>query len=149
MPQAVDPDPWLAAARHYSQLSDPGRASYWNQLGPEQQAALTAALQHMAIPTPAAPVALVKKGGLFSVATVGCLGFVLGAVLTVAVQVAGLRSLVRELLRPSPASTSRSVERPTDEAPALDYLTSDCSGPPKSHDEELFCQVWKKVHPEP
>jgi hypothetical protein len=151
MAQTVDPDPWLQAARHYTRLDDPGRASYWNQLGPEQQAALTAALQHLAVP--AAPVASVKKGGLFGVATVGCLGLVLGVVLMVIVQVvlvvSGLRNFLPELLLPSPVSTSRSGENPPDDAPALEYLASDCSGVPKSHDEELFCQVWKRVHPEP
>jgi len=149
--QTVDPDPWLQAARHYSRLDEPGQASYWNQLGPGQHAALTAALQRLAVP--AAPVTPVKKGGLFSVATAGCLGLVLGVVLTVVIQivlaVAGIRKFWPDLLLPSSVSTSRSSESPSDSAPALEYLASDCSGTPKSHDEELFCQVWKRVHPEP
>ena len=150
MPQAVDPDPWLEAARQYARLDNTGRASYWSQLDLEQQAALTSALQRIAVPASAAPVASERKGGgIFSIATVGCLGFVLGVVLTIAVQVVGLQRLVPELLRPSPSSMSRSGESPSDDAPALEYLTSDCSGPPKSHDEELFCQMWKQVHPKP
>ena len=148
MPQPVDPDPWLEAARHYSGLDEPNRASYWRLLSPEQQAALTSALQRVAVPVPATPAAVAKKGGPLSVAAFGCLGLVLGVALTILLQIMGLRRLVPELLRPS-ASASRSAENPPDSAPALEYLTSDCRGTPKSHEEELFCQVWKKVQSEP
>jgi hypothetical protein len=96
------------------------------------------------------PTVVAKKGGPFSVAAFGCLGLVLGVVLTILLQIMGLRWLVPELLRPS-ASTrgSRSAENPPDSAPALEYLTSDCRGTPKSREEELFCQVWEKAQSEP
>jgi hypothetical protein len=152
MPQTAEPDPWLEAARHYSQLDGPGRYAYWSQLGSEQQVALTAALNHIAVPTPATSVASPRRGGIFSVAAFGCLGFALGSVFAVAAQVvlvvAGLRSLMPELPSQSPQPTSSWTESSSDDD-ELEYLNSTCTGPPKSHEEELFCRVWLQEHPEP
>jgi hypothetical protein len=96
-------DPWLEAAQHYASLDERGRHDYWQRLSAEQQAALTKALTspELAATAAQAPVHAsgpppAKGGGILSTLATGCGGFVLGIILTIAIQVfavmAGMRS---------------------------------------------------------
>jgi hypothetical protein len=104
-------DLWIEAAGVYTRLDERGRLHYWTQLSPEQQAALTAALnRQQPEPTVASSPKPVRKGGIFGVAAVGCFGFVFGAVATIVVQVVLLIAGVRSVM-PTPPDLSESAAK--------------------------------------
>ena len=86
---------WVDAARAYNSMDERGRHAYWNQLTPEQQAALTEALAAVApvaqprTPTAAGPEAP-RRRGLFGTFAIGCTGVILGVILTIAFEIAAI-----------------------------------------------------------
>jgi hypothetical protein len=92
---------WLTAARNYALLSEPARAEYWGRLTPDQQNALREALAvagpsaavantvvaNAPVARPAASPAPAKSGCGGPIAA-GCVGVILGIILTVAAEVA-------------------------------------------------------------
>ncbi len=85
-------NPWLEAARHYSSLDEAGRQQYWSSLTTEQQAALSAVLstpkgQTAAEPTIARADQQVARPSVLATLSIGCAGFILGIVLTIALEV--------------------------------------------------------------
>ena len=75
---------WLEEARKYGNLSERDRSEYWQQLTPAQQHALTTALSTMSQNTPSAPT----RRGCSSPMAAGCVGVILGVVLTISAEVA-------------------------------------------------------------
>jgi hypothetical protein len=76
---------WIEACRAYSRMDDKGRQDYWNQLSPDQKTALGAALSE-GLPTEPVAFSLAPKNGCLKTAAMGCTGMILGALLTIAVE---------------------------------------------------------------
>lgn len=86
---------WLEAARRYTRLSDSARAEYWQRLTPDQQQALRDALTSSGGEVTAASVTRGQspasaRRGCGGPAAAGCLGLILGCVLTVGAEIAAL-----------------------------------------------------------
>ena len=93
---------WLDAARNYSLMTESARSEYWNQLTPDQQGALSEALAATevgtgapntysataATGTPGTPGTTGAKRGCGGPIGAGCLGMILGCVLTIGVEFA-------------------------------------------------------------
>lgn len=79
---------WMDAARSYNSMNERERHAYWNQLTPEQQAALTEALAAVALEAQPKAVAAVSSEPRRQRSTfaVGCVGVILGVILTLAVE---------------------------------------------------------------
>src|SRR5215212_11584750 len=79
---------WMDAASSYNSMNERERYAYWNQLTPEQQAALTEALAAVALEAQPKTVAAVspEPRRQRSTFTVGCAGVILGIILTLAVE---------------------------------------------------------------
>lgn len=85
---------WRQIAHNYSFLSEPARADYWRQLTPDQQAALRDALAvsgsagaSLTATQPQSPRARRGCGGPIAM---GCIGMILGSMLTVAAEIAAV-----------------------------------------------------------
>jgi len=86
---------WLEAARNYNRMDDRARAEYWKQLTPEQQDALRDALatfQPAAVAGPAGiePASAPARRGCASPLAAGCIGMILGCVITIGVEIAAV-----------------------------------------------------------
>lgn len=86
---------WLGIARNYSLLSDAARADYWKQLAPEHQAALREALILLASSGGASPATRLEtspraRRGCGSPIAAGCVGIIVGCVLTVGAELAAI-----------------------------------------------------------
>jgi cytoskeletal protein RodZ len=134
----------MDAARSYNSMGERERHAYWNQLTPEQQAALTEALAAVALEAQPKAVAAVnpeprRRRGTFAV---GCFGVILGVILTLAVEVVavatGISALADIFSSPSSSpssSTSQSVPR-QDESQANPAPDRDTPG----EDDSLDCR---------
>jgi hypothetical protein len=115
---------WMDAARSYNSMNETERHAYWNQLTPEQQTALTEALAAVAVEAQPRAIAVAspmssepRRRGPFGTFAIGCTGFVLGVILTVAVEVAavakGISVLGGALSTPSEPAPPREEPQPT------------------------------------
>jgi hypothetical protein len=138
-------DPWIAAAREYARLDERGRLDYWTHLSPEQQAALTAALNRREPQAPAANPEPVKKRGIFSVAVVGCLGYVFGAIGMIALQIVLLVAGIRGVM-PDWHWDTTSVPLYRDPDPMPESCKDNMLG--ASGDERAECMRWVERHSE-
>jgi hypothetical protein len=110
---------WMDAARSYNSMNEEERHAYWNQLTPEQQAALTEALAAVASEAQPRTIAAAspvsseprRRGGTFAF---GCMGFILGVILTLAVEFAALAKGIGALkdVFSSPSGTVPRQEEP-------------------------------------
>ena len=136
-------DPWLEAARHYSSLDDRGRSEYWVALDPTQQQALAGAIGRMQQQATAAPTIRKKKAGPLGLLASACVGFLLGAIVTVALEVvvvvAGIRSFMPKLPEWEMGNPLRS-----DPDPMPDY----CKTITMDRDEIWDCERWLERHSE-
>lgn len=163
---------WIDAARSYNSMSEQERHAYWNRLTPEQQAALTEALA--AVASEAQPKAMAAAGGPVSseprrrggTFAVGCMGFILGVILTVAVEVAAVAkgiSALGGLVSTPTESVPQDEPQPTpdqnDQTPAQDRDDEDdrldCRNP-KNAAQRRECsqqryrerkEEWESRHP--
>lgn len=116
---------WIDAARAYDAMDERGRYAYWNQLTPEQQAALQEALAASAVQPTAAIAADPKtagRRGFFGTFAIGCTGVILGVILTIAVEIAAIAKgvgAVTDMLG-APSRPSYSSETPDSEPPPDD-----------------------------
>jgi len=122
---------WLEAARNYNLLGDRERAKYWEQLTPEQQDALRDALASLQLGDTAAPAAIEQtpapaRRGCGGPLATGCLGMILGAVLTVGIEVAALMMGVQMV--------SDAIQGLSDESPSGGSATPGTSQPKESTD---------------
>jgi hypothetical protein len=86
---------WRDAAQAYNLLNESARAEYWRQLTPEQQEALRgalASLQAEAAASPASPAQqpASARSGCGGPLAAGCLGVILGVVLTIGAEIAAV-----------------------------------------------------------
>lgn len=90
---------WLDAARNYSLMTESARSEYWNQLTPDQQGALSEALAatevgsgspntYRATVATGTPGTTGARRGCGGPIGAGCLGMILGCVLTIGVEFA-------------------------------------------------------------
>jgi hypothetical protein len=138
-------DPWIAAAREYAQLDERGRLHYWAPLSPEQQAALTATLNRRELQVLATTPQPVKKRGIFSVAVVGCLGYVFGAIGIIALQIVLLVAGIRGAMPDWQWDMTR-VPLFRDPDPMPEYCKDGMLG--ASDDERFDCGLWAQRHSE-
>jgi len=81
---------WIEAARNYNRMDDRARAEYWKQLTPEQQDTLRDALatfQPASVAGPAGIEQAPARRGCASPLAVGCMGMILGCVITIGVEI--------------------------------------------------------------
>ena len=88
-------DSWRDAAQAYNLLNESARAEYWRQLTPEQQEALRGALASLQAEAAASPANLARqpapaRGGCGGPLAAGCLGLILGIVLTIGAEIAAV-----------------------------------------------------------
>lgn len=86
---------WLEAARNYNRMNDRARAEYWKQLTPEQQDALRDALASsrsnvLASPVRTDPASAPVRRGCGGPLTAGCVGMILGSIITIGLEIAAL-----------------------------------------------------------
>jgi hypothetical protein len=86
---------WRDAAQAYNLLNESARAEYWRQLTPEQQEALRGALASLQAEAVASPVSPVRgpapaRSGCGGPLAAGCLGVILGVVLTIGAEIAAV-----------------------------------------------------------
>jgi hypothetical protein len=138
---------WIDAARSYNSMNEQERHAYWNQLTPEQQTALTEALAAVAVE--AQPRATAAAGpassesqrrGPFGTFAIGCTGFLLGVILTVAVEVAavakGISAMGGLLSTPSESTSPREEPQPTPDQTDQDSDRQDRN----DEDNQLDCR---------
>jgi hypothetical protein len=88
-------DSWRDAAQAYNLLNESARAEYWRQLTPEQQEALRGALASLQAEAAASPASLARqpapaRSGCGAPLAAGCLGLILGIVLTIGAEIAAV-----------------------------------------------------------
>ena len=128
---------WQEEARKYGRLSERERSEYWQQLTPEQQHALTAALSTMPQNTSSTPARRGCSGPLAS----GCIGMILGIVLTIGAEVVLLSMGVRAV-----SDTFQSVSGSSDDSAS----SADPSNLDNLSAQELlvYCGTeWEKKYP--
>lgn len=86
---------WLEAARNYNRMDDRARAEYWKQLTPEQQDALRDALATFQPAAVAGPAGIEQasapaRRGCSSPLAAGCIGMILGCVITIGIEIAAV-----------------------------------------------------------
>ena len=87
---------WLEAARSYNRLDERARVEYWNRLTPEQREALREALASpqlngvvaSPVAAPASSPAAPARSGCGGPLAAGCVGVILGCLLTLGAEVA-------------------------------------------------------------
>lgn len=130
---------WFNEARRYDSMDERSRLTYWTQLSPEQQAALVEALGALTAPTsqvtPSETADARKaRGSSGRTLAVGCLGMILGCLLTVAFEIIlvlqGVQMVGNAITQPS-----RSVGTTTQPEP----LVVDCSDPVQAAAHEFEC----------
>jgi hypothetical protein len=136
-------DSWIEAARVYSRLDERGRLDYWTRLSPEQQAALTGALNRQQTTPAAASPKPVKKRGIFSVAVVGCLGYIFGVVGAIVLQIVLLVAGIRGLMPDWQWDTTGSALL-RDPDPMPEHCKDGMLG--ASGDERADCLRWAERH---
>ena len=124
---------WLDAARHYLSLDEGKRHEYWLGLDSKQQIALSEALDSLkSISDSKLPATDTKpqragKRGVKSFLATGCIGFALGVLLTVGIQISLVASgigAVKDLI-------TNSLEPPV-------YEPLQCN-PPRNAEERQAC----------
>ena len=136
---------WLSEARKYGAMSEQSRATYWQQLSTEQQAALLDAINALsASPRPA----LISSGrqpksGFGKTLAVGCMGMVLGCVITVGAEVIlvlqGFHMLGDAITQPL---------RPSQTSPQAEPRVVDCNDPIQLQQHESQCAWESKLRRE-
>lgn len=129
---------WLSEARRYDAMNERSRTTYWQQLSSEQQAALVEAINALKASTPAPMAsgpgdARKAKGSSGRTLAVGCMGMILGCLLTVAVEVLlvlqGVQMVGDAITQPS-RSIGTAVQEP---------LVVDCNDPVQVEQHESQC----------
>lgn len=129
---------WLAEARRYDAMNEGSRTTYWRQLSSEQQAALVEAINALKVSTPE-PITSGSgdvrkaKGSSGRTLAVGCMGMILGCLVTVVVEVIlvlqGVQMIGDAITQPS-RPTQTSVQEP---------LVVDCDDPVQAAQHESEC----------
>jgi hypothetical protein len=130
---------WLSEARRFDAMNERSRTTYWQQLSSEQQAALVEALNALKASTPGqmasgpgdARKAKVSSGRTLAV---GCIGMILGCLLTMAVEailvLQGVQMVGDAITKPS---------RPTRTTVQSEPLVIDCNDPVQARQHESEC----------
>lgn len=149
---------WREAAQAYNLLNESARAEYWRQLTPEQQEALRGALASLQAEAGALPVspawepAPVRRGCGGPLAA-GCLGLILGIVLTIGAEIVAVMMGVQAVgdafnkVSPgnrwgthsdtSPPRINTTQENDDHVLSPKDRLLSDCGTPKASSDSQV------------
>lgn len=135
---------WQEAARVYNGLGDSDRAAYWAELGPEQQRMLEQALKETqpALQYHAAP----PRKQFFKTAMAGCVGMILGSLLTLAVEFlalsAGVQAVANIFKGGGPSAGDASEVDPLDPMPEFcknGMVNADAN-------EKFACFQWAERH---
>ncbi len=136
---------WIDASRTYSALDESGRLDYWSRLTEDQRTALTQALAESSVTpiapetsiAPATPIAAPLNSGCGKTGAIGCGGIVLGALLTIAIEVIavyrGVDALSRQFKEPTRPASTRPV-----------YELGHCSDKPARRTDrnfDAFCRA--------
>jgi hypothetical protein len=138
---------WIEAARAYRAMTEAQRAEYWQQLSTAQQQELMSALE---LPEPAASASTAEpRSGCGPKIGIGCLGMLVGAVLTISLEAAlvmrgvhFLGDIVGDLSSNSQSTSERQTE-PRPEPPrrsATPDRTVDCADPAQRERNRQYCE---------
>ncbi len=137
---------WLEAARNYSLISESARAEYWQQLTPEQQEALREALDasQVATTTPSVTSETGTKRGCGGPVGAGCLGMILGCILTIGIEIAIISAgidAVGEMLSGLSGSPgpSQAREEPATAKESERVKSADCRDPQYRREHPFVC----------
>lgn len=111
---------WLRAAHAYRGMNEEARRAYWQQLSPDQQQALTAAIESLRVPasTSAPGPTPVTGRGCSSPLAKGCLWMILGSAITIGAEVLLLMQGV-QMLRDAIGGVSGGQVFPEASAPVV------------------------------